>query len=67
MDCRQGWRLVAGLVRQGQHQLGLEADLVARRAQLDFAMSADAGLTPVLRGLQWLGPEDTIGQRGLSW
>ncbi|WP_331832537.1 hypothetical protein VUG52_05640 [Pseudomonas sp. LH21] len=67
MDCHQGWRLVAGLVRQGQHQLGLEADLVARRAQLDFAMSADAGLTPVLRGLQWLGPEDSVGQRRLSW
>lgn len=67
MDCRQGWRLSAGLVRQGQHQMSLEADLAARQAQVDFVLQADAGLTPVLRGVQWLGPEDTVGQRRLRW
>ncbi|WP_225933138.1 type II secretion system protein N [Pseudomonas maumuensis] len=67
MDCAQGWRLNAELVRQGQHRMDLEADLAARRAQVDFALQADAALTPVLRGLQWLGPEDTAGQRRLGW
>ncbi|WP_318864418.1 hypothetical protein, partial [Pseudomonas soli] len=67
MDCRQGWRLSAGLVRQGQHKMSLEADLAARQAQVDFVLQANAGLTPVLRGVQWLGPEDTVGQRRLRW
>lgn len=67
LDCRQGWRLMGQLAQQGQHQLNLDADLLQRRAQVAYVLQADAALTPVLRGLQWLGPEQTAGQRRVSW
>jgi len=67
MDCRTGWRLHGQLVQQRQHQLTVDADLLARRAQVAFELQPEAALTPLLRGAQWLGPEEMAGHRRLSW
>ncbi|PYB72633.1 general secretion pathway protein GspN [Pseudomonas sp. LB-090624] len=67
MDCHSGWRLRGQLVQQGQHQLALDADLPGNRAQVAFALQPEAALTPLLRGVQWLGPQALSGQRDLRW
>lgn len=67
MDCRQGWRLVGRLQAPGQHQGALDADLLARRAQLNLELEPEAALTPLLRGAQLLGPQASRLQRQVSW
>lgn len=67
MDCRSGWHLRGQLAQQGQHQLAVDADLPARRAQVLFQLQPEAELTPLLRGAQWLGPQALAGQRDLRW
>jgi len=67
MDCHSGWHLRGQLVQQGQHQLGVDADLAGRRAQVVFELQPEAALTPLLRGAQWLGPQALAGQRELRW
>lgn len=67
MDCRGGWRLRGQLAQQGQHQLAVDADLLAHRAQVVFELQPEAELTPLLRGVQWLGPQALAGQRDLRW
>jgi len=67
LDCHNGWRLRGQLAQQGQHQLAGEADLLARRAQVVFELQPEAELTPLLRGVQWLGPQALAGQRELRW
>ncbi|MFF7063235.1 hypothetical protein [Pseudomonas sp. NPDC008258] len=67
MDCRSGWRLRGQLAQQGQHQLSVDADLPARRAQVAFELQPESTLTPLLRGAQWLGPQALAGQRDLRW
>ncbi|MFJ4384568.1 hypothetical protein ACIP02_09490 [Pseudomonas sp. NPDC089408] len=67
MDCRSGWQLRGQLAQQGQHQLAVDADLLARRAQMVFELQPEAELTPLLRGVQWLGPQALAGQRNLRW
>ncbi|MFJ4453696.1 type II secretion system protein N [Pseudomonas sp. NPDC089392] len=67
MDCQSGWRLRGQLAQQGQHQLAVDADLLARRALVVFELQREAELTPLLRGAQWLGPQALAGQRELRW
>ena len=67
MDCRSGWHLRGQLAQQGQHQLAVDADLPARRAQVVVELQPEAALTPLLRGMQWLGPQALAGQRDLRW
>ncbi|GLO41445.1 MULTISPECIES: general secretion pathway protein GspN [Pseudomonas] len=67
MDCRSGWHLRGQLVQQGQHELAVDADLPARRAQVMVKLQPEAALTPLLRGVQWLGPQALAGQRDLRW
>ncbi|HGM5579644.1 TPA: hypothetical protein ACKP22_001317 [Pseudomonas putida] len=67
MRCANDWRLQGTLALQGQHQLNLDADLLARRAQIAFQVQPDAALTPLLHGAQWLAPEADKGERRLSW
>ncbi|SPO53403.1 Type II secretion pathway protein GspN [Pseudomonas sp. JV551A1] len=67
MDCRNGWHLRGQLAQQGQHQLAVDADLPARRAQVVVELQPEAALTPLLRGVQWLGPQALAGQRDLRW
>jgi len=67
MDCRSGWHLRGQLAQQGQHQLAVDADLPARRAQVMVELQPEAALTPLLRGVQWLGPQALAGQRDLRW
>ena len=67
MDCRSGWRLRGQLAQQGQHQLVVDADLPARRAQVAFELQPEATLTPLLRGAQWLGQQALAGQKELRW
>ncbi|QXI42599.1 type II secretion system protein N [Pseudomonas wayambapalatensis] len=67
MRCAGDWHLQGALALQGQHQLDLDADLLARRAQVRFEVQPDAALTPLLRGAQWLGPEAAKGERQLRW
>ncbi|MEN5036206.1 hypothetical protein [Pseudomonas sp. TWI929] len=67
MACHSGWRLRGQLAQQGQHQLAVDADLLARRAQVVFELQSEAELTPLLRGAQWLGPQALAGQRELRW
>ncbi|WDY57008.1 general secretion pathway protein GspN [Pseudomonas sp. PSKL.D1] len=67
LDCRAGLRLRGELEQQGQHQMQLDADLLARRAQVTFAVQPEAALLPALRGGQWLGPQATSGQREVKW
>ncbi|PVZ40658.1 type II secretion system protein GspN [Pseudomonas sp. CC120222-01a] len=67
MDCRAGWRLRGQLVQQGQHELKLEADLLAHRATILLDLQPDAELTAVLRGMQWLGPQALSGQKKVQW
>ena len=67
MDCRSGWRLRGQLAQQGQHELFVDADLPARRAQVVFELQPEAVLMPLLRGAQWLGPQALAGQRDLRW
>lgn len=67
MDCHSGWRLRGQLAQQGQHQLAVDADLGARRAEVVFELQPEAALTPLLRGAQWLGPQALAGQRDLRW
>ncbi|MGJ7550753.1 hypothetical protein [Pseudomonas alloputida] len=67
MDCRAGWRLRGKLAQQGQHELRLEADLLAREAQVTFNLQNEAALTPLLRSAQWLGSQALAGQREVRW
>ncbi|WP_079229522.1 type II secretion system protein N [Pseudomonas putida] len=67
MDCRAGWRLRGQLAQQGQHELKLDADLAGRKAQVMFDLQSEAALTPLLRGVQWLGPQALVGRRELRW
>lgn len=67
MDCRSGWHLRGQLAQQGQHQLAVDADLPGRQAQVVFELQPEAALTPLLRGVQWLGPQALAGQRDLRW
>ncbi|WP_085673421.1 MULTISPECIES: type II secretion system protein N [unclassified Pseudomonas] len=67
MDCRAGWRLRGQFVQQGQHELKLEADLLAHQATILLDLQPDAGLTAVLRGIQWLGPQALSGQKKVQW
>ncbi|MHC6227072.1 hypothetical protein ACYU03_20255 [Pseudomonas sp. X10] len=67
IDCSDGWRLVGHMALAQQHQAALDADLLARQAQLDVAVQADAALLPLLRSSQWLGPEATRLQRRITW
>ncbi|MDH0304957.1 MULTISPECIES: general secretion pathway protein GspN [unclassified Pseudomonas] len=67
MRCQGGWRLSGNLRLPGQHQLVLDADLPGRRATVDIEVQPEAGLTPVLRGVQWLGAEALQGQRVVRW
>lgn len=67
MDCQSGWRLRGQLVQEGQHQLAVDADLLVRRAQVVFELQPEAELTPLLRGVQWLGPQTLAGQRDWQW
>ena len=67
MDCRSGWRLRGQLAQQGQHELAVDGDLLARRAQVVFELQPEAELTPLLRGAQWLGPQALAGQRDWQW
>ncbi|MBT9234685.1 hypothetical protein RIN61_17040 [Pseudomonas inefficax] len=67
MDCRSGWHLRGQLAQQGQHQLAVDADLPARRAQVMVELQPEAALMPLLRGMRWLGPQALAGQRDLRW
>lgn len=67
MTCQGGWRLTGNLGLAGQHALALDADLLARRARLNIEVQPDAALTPVLRGVQWLGVDALRGQREVRW
>jgi len=67
LDCRTGWRLQGQLAQPGQHQLSVDADLMARRAQVAFELQPDAALMPVLRGAQWLKPQALTGKRDVHW
>jgi general secretion pathway protein N len=67
ISCRSGWHLHGQLSQQGQHQLALDADLLARRAQVTVEVKQDAALIPLLRGAQWLGPQALAGQREVRW
>lgn len=67
LDCRGGWRLRGQLAQQRQHQVAVDADLLARRAQVVFELQPEAELTPLLRGAQWLGPQALTGRRELRW
>lgn len=67
MRCAGDWRLQGALALQGQHQLDLDADLLARRARLDFEVQPEAALTPLLRGAQWLGSQAVKGERLVRW
>ncbi|MGG5291146.1 hypothetical protein [Pseudomonas shirazensis] len=67
MRCAGDWRLQGALALQGQHQLNLDADLLARRARLGFEVQPEAALTPLLRGAQWLGPQAVKGERLVRW
>nr|WP_254436655.1 hypothetical protein [Pseudomonas asiatica] len=67
MDCRSGWHLRGQLAQPGQHLLAVDADLPARRAQVVVELQPEAALTPLLRGVQWLGPQALAGQRDLRW
>jgi general secretion pathway protein N len=67
MDCRNGWRLRGQLAQPGQHELRLEADLLARKARVAFNLQNEAALTPLLRSAQWLGPQVLAGQREVRW
>lgn len=67
MDCRAGWRLRGQLTQIGQHELKLDADLLAHRATVALDLQPDAGLIAVLRGMQWLGPQVLSGRKELQW
>lgn len=67
MDCGNGWRLRGQLAQQGQHQLAMDADLPGRRARLVYELQSEAALIPLLRGMQWLGPQALAGQRDFRW
>lgn len=67
MDCQSGWRLRGQLLQQAQHQLAVNANLPGRRAQVVFELQPGAALMPLLRGVQWLGPQALAGQRDLRW
>lgn len=67
MNCADGWRASGQLSLDGQHRLVVSGDLLARRAQVSVEVQPDAALTPVLRGVQWLGAETLQGQREIRW
>ncbi|WP_248917123.1 general secretion pathway protein GspN [Pseudomonas entomophila] len=67
MNCADGWHVSGYLAQDGQHRLAVEGDLLARRAQVNIDVQPDAALTPVLRGVQWLGAEALQGQREIRW
>lgn len=67
MDCRAGWRLRGQLTQMGQHELKLDADLLAHRATVALDLQPDAELIAVLRGMQWLGPQALSGRKELQW
>lgn len=67
MDCTRGWRLLGQLAQPKQHQVELDADLLARQARLSFEVQPEAALTPLLRGAQWLGADDSKGERRVRW
>ncbi|WP_296230948.1 general secretion pathway protein GspN [Pseudomonas sp. UBA4617] len=67
MDCGNGWRLRGQLAQQGQHQLAMDVDLPGRRARLVYELQSEAALIPLLRGMQWLGPQALAGQRDFRW
>lgn len=67
VDCSQGWHLLGQLALAGQHQAALDADLLARQAQLQVQLQADAALLPILRGSRWLDAGETRVQRQVSW
>jgi general secretion pathway protein N len=55
------------LTLAGQHQAALDANLLARQAQLNVELQADAALLPVLRASRWLDTGATRMQRLVSW
>ncbi|MBA1197703.1 type II secretion system protein N [Pseudomonas plecoglossicida] len=67
MHCAGDWRLQGALAQQNQHQIDLDADLLARRARVAFEVQPEAALTPLLRGAQWLGPQAAKGERQVRW
>ncbi|WP_460416632.1 hypothetical protein [Pseudomonas sp. microsymbiont 2] len=67
MHCQEGWRLSGKLQLPDQHLLVLDADLLGRRATATVEVQPEAALTPVLRGVQWLGTEALTGQRDVRW
>lgn len=67
MDCRQGWRLLGRLDLAGQHQASVNADLLARQAQLQVRVEESAAITPLLRSTQLLAPGGRELQRRLGW
>ena len=67
VDCRHGWQVLGRLALAGQHSAELNADLLARQARVDLQVQDGAVLTPLLRGVRWLGPEATGVQRLVRW
>lgn len=67
VDCHNGWRLLGTLVAPGQHDIAVTADLLERRAQMELHVQPEAALAPLLRGVQWLGPQATRAQRWVTW
>lgn len=67
VDCSKGWHLAGQLTLAGQHQAALDANLLARQAQLNVELQADAALLPVLRASRWLDTGATRMQRLISW
>jgi len=67
VDCHAGWHLRGQLAQQGEQELKLDADLLARRATVVFGVQSDAGLTALLRSMQWLGPQALSGRKEIKW
>lgn len=67
VECSNGWQLTAQVALAGQHQAALNADLLARQAQLQVELHCDAALLPVLRSSRWLDAGATRVQRHFSW
>ncbi|MEG0636961.1 MAG: hypothetical protein RR517_31055, partial [Pseudomonas sp.] len=59
--------LLGQLSLAGQHQAELDADLLARRAQLRGRIEPGAALQPVLLSARWLAPDSSELVRTITW
>ncbi|MND52073.1 Bacterial type II secretion system protein N [compost metagenome] len=67
IDCTAGMHLLAQLQLQGQHQGELDADLLARRGNLQGEVTPGTALYPVLLAAGWLKTDGTRMNRNLRW